>query len=79
MTKKEIDIQRALGTLPMHMKIAYGYAEYTETPSPYGINKIRLSYAYAPNVGYTYDPNKFGDRDKAVKWFIEDCILNNVE
>ncbi len=76
-TDKEIAVQRALGTLPMHIKIAYGYAEYTETPSAYGINIMVLSYTYNPNLGYAYNPNKIGDRDKAVKYFIKDCILNN--
>ena len=75
MTEKEIDIQIALGTLPLWKQIELGLAKFTETNRTG--DKIALSYAYDPSVIYVYDPNIPGERAKAIKYFIRHSIIND--
>ena len=78
MTKKEIEIQLALGTLPLWKRIELGIVKPTETPVG-SANSIRMSYAFDPVIGYRYDPNKPGARAIVIRWFVNHCKANNYD
>ena len=76
MTRKEIDIQMALGVLPLWKQMELSIVKPIEISV--GIN-IRMSYAFDPVIGYRYDPNKPGARAIVIRWFVNHCKMNNYD
>ncbi|KKM68384.1 hypothetical protein LCGC14_1461450 [marine sediment metagenome] len=74
MTHKEIEIQRALGTLPLWLRMELGEAKFTtilmtftdQSISGMCIIKKRLMRIECENVIATYSPNDFHSRQNAI-------------
>lgn len=62
MTNKEIDIQRALGTLPLWRQIELGDIKLKEIPNSMGYTRILFS-----NRIIIYNPTQPGDKAKAIR------------
>ena len=74
MTKKEIEIQRALGTLPLWMRIELGDVKLIEKPG-WSAQVAGITY----NGGwsyYYYRKDIPGARARTIRHLIDDCKLN---
>ena len=71
LTNKEIDVQIALGTLPLWKQIELGVVNFIEIPSNEYSNTTELKLKDHPYPCWYYSNNIVGEREQVIKYFID--------
>ncbi|MHA1833235.1 MAG: hypothetical protein ACTSV7_04535 [Candidatus Baldrarchaeia archaeon] len=78
MTQKEIEIQRALGTLPLWRRMELGDVKFIPIPLKYMGNPTSTRILYCknlPDARYYYDSAELGVKARVMRRMIRDCRI----